>query len=142
MKPDTPAPNRKIESFEVVPAKPSFDYVSKAREFERIGSVGSEALFGSDSATPNTDNPVALSLPSLATSAPVTASVATPTADDNASLTASDGDLIEKEWVEKAKQIVNQTADDPYQREDSVSKLRIDYLKKRFGRELGATDKK
>jgi len=50
---------------------------------------------------------------------------------------ASDDDLIEKEWVDKAKKIVAETKDDPYKREESVSKLQADYLKKRYGREVG-----
>ena len=55
-------------------------------------------------------------------------------------IVASDDDLIEKEWVDKAKKIVENTKNDPYKREDEVSKLRVDYLKKRFGRELGSAE--
>lgn len=53
---------------------------------------------------------------------------------------ASDDDLIEKEWVDKAKKIVAETQNDPYLREKEVSKLQVDYIKKRFGRELGVVD--
>ena len=53
-------------------------------------------------------------------------------------LVANDDDLIEKEWVDKAKKIVSGTKDDPYQREESINKLQSDYQKKRYGRELGA----
>lgn len=49
---------------------------------------------------------------------------------------ASDDDVIEKEWVDKAKQIVSQTKDDPYIQEKEVSRLQADYLKKRYGKEL------
>ncbi|MGB4420458.1 MAG: hypothetical protein WBI29_01495 [Candidatus Saccharimonadales bacterium] len=74
--------------------------------------------------------------------------VPTPITDDNtnvgisqnAPLIASDDDLIEKEWVDKAKKIVAETQNDPYSREDKVSKLRVDYIKKRWGRDLGATE--
>lgn len=52
---------------------------------------------------------------------------------------ASDEDLIEKEWVDKAKKIIAQTKDDPYRREQEVSKLQADYLRKRYGRELGTS---
>lgn len=55
-------------------------------------------------------------------------------------LIANDDDLIEKEWVDKAKKIVTETRDDPYHREEAVSKLQVDYLKKRFGRELGVAE--
>ena len=52
-------------------------------------------------------------------------------------LTAKDDDLMEKEWVDRAKQIVSETHDNPHQREKAVNKLQIEYLKKRYGRELG-----
>lgn len=52
--------------------------------------------------------------------------------------TAADEDLIEKEWVDRAKQIIEQTKDDPYRREQEVNKLQADYLRKRYGRELGS----
>ena len=52
-------------------------------------------------------------------------------------LVANDDDLIEKEWVDKAKKIIVETKDDPYAREQEVGKLQADYLHKRYGRELG-----
>ncbi|HRN97155.1 MAG TPA: hypothetical protein PLZ58_01750 [Candidatus Saccharibacteria bacterium] len=58
----------------------------------------------------------------------------------DAPLVAGDDDLIEKEWVDKAKKIVAETKNDPYMQEERVNKLQVDYLKKRFGRELGAAD--
>ncbi len=58
--------------------------------------------------------------------------------DDNPAV-AADEDLIEKEWVDKAKQIIADTRDDPAAREKQVGKLQADYLKKRYGKELGAT---
>lgn len=64
--------------------------------------------------------------------------------DDSAStdgtpVVAADDDLIEKEWVDKAKAIIVKTKDDPYQRELQVGKLQADYLKKRYGKDLGAS---
>ena len=50
---------------------------------------------------------------------------------------ANDDDLIEKEWVDKAKKIVSETKDNPYGRDEAVNKLQVDYIKKRFGREIG-----
>ena len=50
---------------------------------------------------------------------------------------ASDDDLIEKEWVDRAKKIVSETQADPYKREEAVLRLQRDYQKKRYGRELG-----
>ena len=52
-------------------------------------------------------------------------------------LAAGDDDLIEKEWVDRAKKIVEETKEDPYGREEAVNQLQRDYQKKRYGRELG-----
>ena len=54
---------------------------------------------------------------------------------------AGDEDLIEKEWVDRAKQIIEATKDDPYRREQEVNKLQADYLRKRYGRELGQSQR-
>lgn len=59
--------------------------------------------------------------------------------DDNPIL-ASDDDLIEKEWVDKAKKIIAATRDDPHQREKEVGRLQADYLQKRYGKELGTPE--
>ncbi len=56
--------------------------------------------------------------------------------DSDTPLVANDDDLIEKEWVDKAKEIVAATKDDPYKREEAASKLQVEYLKKRYGKEL------
>lgn len=49
---------------------------------------------------------------------------------------ADDSDLIEKEWVVRAKQIVSSTHNDPYQQNRSIMRLRADYLKKRYNKDL------
>lgn len=61
-----------------------------------------------------------------------------PAQNDDLPAVAGDDDLIEKEWVDKAKQIISATRDDPARREKEVSRLQADYLKKRYGKELGA----
>lgn len=58
---------------------------------------------------------------------------------DASLMTAADEDLIEKEWVDKAKKIISETKDDPYRREQEVGKLQIEYIRKRYGREIGET---
>lgn len=57
--------------------------------------------------------------------------------DDGIPSVAGDDDLIEKEWVDKAKKILAETKDDPYRREREISKLQIEYIKKRYGRVIG-----
>jgi hypothetical protein len=81
----------------------------------------------------------------LSTAMPVLTPPTTVSSDNSSSkvavdapLVASDDDLIEREWVDKAKKIIVQTKDDPYMREQEVGKLQADYLRKRYGRELGA----
>lgn len=58
-------------------------------------------------------------------------------ASDDSPLVAGDDDLIEKEWVDKAKEIIAKTRDDPFRREAEIGKLQIDYVKKRYGRQIG-----
>ncbi len=50
---------------------------------------------------------------------------------------AADSDLIEKEWVLKAKQIVEQTAEDPFKQQEALSKMKAEYLKKRYNKDIG-----
>lgn len=57
-----------------------------------------------------------------------------PTIRTDSPVVANDIDVIEKEWVNKAKTIIHQTKDDPYQQEKEVSKLQADYLQKRYGK--------
>lgn len=49
---------------------------------------------------------------------------------------ADDTDLIEKEWVDKAKQIVEHTKHDPYQQNNEMNKIKADYLKKRYNKDI------
>lgn len=67
----------------------------------------------------------------------------TPITDDTAVSSSSpaianDDDVIEKEWVENAKNIVASTKDDPHARSAKVSQLQKEYLKKRYGKEIGS----
>ena len=83
--------------------------------------------------------PVAVPLPPPVVSLP---SIPAPaTQNDNSGPTiANDDDLIEKEWVDKAKGIIADTQNDPYRREQEVNKLQVDYLRKRYGKELGTSN--
>jgi hypothetical protein len=49
-------------------------------------------------------------------------------------------DLIEKEWVQKAKQIVSQTHDDPYKQKNQISRVKADYIQKRFNKTIKVDD--
>ncbi len=80
---------------------------------------------------------VQLPTPVIAQPMPPVGTTPSITDDDNNPQTAADEDLIEKEWVDKAKKIIAETKDDPYARERQVGRLQADYLKKRYGKELG-----
>lgn len=54
---------------------------------------------------------------------------------------ADDVDLIEKEWVEKAKEIVARTKLDPYAQSAEVSRMKADYIKKRYNKDIKVADK-
>jgi hypothetical protein len=51
-------------------------------------------------------------------------------------LIADDGDLIEKEWVNKAKAIVERTRENPYQQSKELNLFKADYMKKRYNKTL------
>jgi hypothetical protein len=137
MEPKLPAPNigpeYSVPSYgQNLEAKPSLS--TPENNIER----GAERFEQRSEAAP----PAAVATPIL----PAPVLPVPPPADDGAAplvsdtpLVANDDDLIEKEWVDKAKQIIVQTKDDPYRREQEVGKLQADYLLKRYGKELGAS---
>ena len=57
-------------------------------------------------------------------------------ASDTYTLIADDVDLIEKEWVSKAKAIVEQTKADPHNQNKEMNKVKADYMRKRYNKEL------
>jgi Txe/YoeB family toxin of Txe-Axe toxin-antitoxin module len=69
---------------------------------------------------------------------PLATPVVTQPTDDSPAV-AGDEDVIEKEWVDKAKKIIQETKDDPYTRTTRVNELQKDYLKKRYNKDLGAS---
>jgi len=46
----------------------------------------------------------------------------------------SDETAIEQEWIEKAKEVVTRTQDDPYMQNKLLSELKTQYLATRYGR--------
>lgn len=103
-----------------------------SRSPERIASQELQSVGGPGSTTPILPIP---SQPASSTAATVPVLNPLGTPSDVPAL-ASDDEVIEKEWVDKAKKIVDQTKNDPYQQEKEVSKLQADYLKKRYGKDV------
>lgn len=72
---------------------------------------------------------------------PLPTSTTTNATDDGATIVANpaladDTDVIEKEWVEKAKTIVAKTKTDPHQQSLELTNFKHDYMKKRYGKEI------
>lgn len=72
------------------------------------------------------------------TNAQVTQDNSSNVVNSSTPVVANDDDVIEKEWVDAAKNIVQQTFGDPARRSAEVGAIKKDYLKKRFGKDLGA----
>jgi hypothetical protein len=53
---------------------------------------------------------------------------------------AGDIDLIEKAWVQKAKDIVMQTQGDPYNQNKQMNLMKVDYIKKRYNKDIRSSD--
>ena len=54
----------------------------------------------------------------------------------SAPASANDVDLIEKEWVQKVKSIVDQTKDDPFEQSKQLTLLKADYMQKRYNKSI------
>ncbi len=53
---------------------------------------------------------------------------------------AEDADLIEKEWIEKAKEIVEKNKNDPHALNKELNKVKADYIKKRYNKEVRTSE--
>lgn len=96
---------------------------------EQMAEAGARASDAAMAATPvAATQPV---VPVTSVTDPAVSTVISP-------MVAGDEDLIEKEWVDKAKEIIEQTKDDPFTRTAKVNELQRDYLQKRYGKIVGA----
>lgn len=59
---------------------------------------------------------------------------------DDSALMADDSDLIEKEWVVRAKSLVNQTKDNPYIQNKEINKVKAEYIKKRYNKDIKVSE--
>jgi len=99
---------------------------------EATPPVASGAPSGPPPAPPKLPDPI--KPPVVDPSAPVT-----PTAGPTPTV-AGDVDVIEKEWVDQADKIINQTKGDPYVEEEAEEALQQDYLKKRYNHDVKKPD--
>jgi hypothetical protein len=123
------------------PVKPKID----SQELNRVGSLGIEAGLrdfearptGSDGSGDDDDDsdegdgPIGNASQTVDPKRVVGATAISQTPE-----AAGDGDEIEREWVSKAKKIVEQTKGDPFLQERAISRLQADYMKKRFNKKI------
>lgn len=119
---------------EAMPSLPPLD-ASLERGQDRFEQAAEAGAIASDAAaSAAVVTPVAMPQAPPPTAAPPSQGVT------DAPLVAADEDLIEKEWVEKAKEIIDATKDDPHTRSQKVNELQRDYLQKRYGKVVGASE--
>lgn len=99
----------------------------------------------SDASTlPTIPAPMASQPPHSATPSGVVGapSLSTPDASSASAntLIAEDVDLIEKEWVSKAKNIVEQTRSNPNQQSKELGKFKATYIKARYGKDMRVSE--
>jgi hypothetical protein len=78
---------------------------------------------------------------------PATAAITTdqPAQDDSvpaatAAAPASEGDRIEKQWIDRAKAVIAKTQDDPFEQKQAMSKVKAEYIQKRFNKTVKTDD--
>ena len=136
MEPQLPSPSHAPENGpahfsggEAFPRVPTPEQAPQQPERQETREQHQGGPAGDPSAVKNV--PVAPPLPTIA---PPVADPAATVKDDSNPAVAADEDLIEKEWVEKAKKVIAETRHDPHLQESEVSKLQADYLQKRYGK--------
>jgi hypothetical protein len=129
---ELPKPERaplKAEGGELVTATP--EAVEVAPAFERLNDA-SNAVSQAVTGVQVTADPATVQA-SDDTTIPVVQAQSNPAVAD-------DVDVIEKEWVEKAKSIVTKTRHDPHAQSIELTHMKHDYMKKRYGREIKQLD--
>ena len=80
--------------------------------------------------------PASLIVPPAVPTTPAASVGAMPIPTTDSPAAADDTDLIEKEWVNKAKAIVERTREDPYTQNRELNKFKADYMQKRYNKEI------
>lgn len=107
--------------------------------------IGEQAGMGPEQAAQIAAMPATTPLPLPATHAQQFAQddvvrQATSAAQSVVPVAMDDGDLIEKEWVTKAKQLVDNNRDDPYKQSEEMTLFRADYMQKRYNKIIKASN--
>ena len=84
----------------------------------------------------STTVPPTLTLPTIPSQQPAINNVVKTTTIPVVPMTADDGDLIEKEWVNKAKKIVESFREDPHRQSKELTLFKADYMQKRYNKTI------
>ncbi len=100
--------------------------------------AGAEAVpvVAADSAATGSQAAPAATPTSPAVAAPATTASTPPASATPTPAQADDVDVIEKEWVDAAKAMEEKTAGDPHAEEEGFEDLQVDYIHKRFGKDI------
>lgn len=75
-----------------------------------------------------------LTLPAIPNHQPVVNNVVKNATIPVVPMTADDGDLIEKDWINKAKKIVESFREDPHRQSKELTLFKADYMQKRYNK--------
>lgn len=129
-----PNPNSELpppkERLTTTPSGGEEKYVVSPEQVEQV-APGERLIKANDAIAQATTDPQVL----VAATQQQVADDAVVTANDDAlsPKIADDVDVIEKEWVQKAKNIVEKTKDDPNQQSNQLAGLKKEYKTNRFG---------
>jgi hypothetical protein len=131
---DMPVNNPNLSNPNVGPAGPSPELPAPGTAEQRTVPTPAETASSAPSSTPPpaaaptpppVQDPMALAL--------AQATPGTPQPVSGTPNVASDVDVIEPEWVDKAEEVVEAHRGDPYGEEEAIEQLQIEYLQKRYG---------
>ena len=129
-------------------AEPKFEVVQPVEGEQSTKTPAEQGQPAPEAAPGKQALPAALQLPAVLPDVPVAAPVlpaqddaGTPVASPKTSkLPAADKNLIEKQWVQKAKEIVADTKSDPYKQKSEIAVAKADYIQKRFKKTVKTDD--
>lgn len=127
-----PNSNDHLENYNLPKPQPEVSATDHLAEH----SVNESSVAGPERSSVAPPNPA----PSIAIPAvpglPSSATTATNASLTDDQLIADDADLIEKEWVNKAKAIVDNTRNDPHLQNKQINLVKADYIKKRYNKDI------
>lgn len=118
---------------------PGLALPSPAAEQGQYGAAPPEVMYAGAEHAPQQSPPMppvvaAAQVPTDPMADPAVASQTVPAGDPTAS--DADNDELDREWIEKAKAIVEQTKHDPRLESNELSKVKADYLRIRYNKQI------